>query len=240
MKNLAWALVAIVLIATGSVAHGQDKPRERTISVTGRGFVEVTPDQMTIQVGVQSTASTVEAARRENDASANAILKTLKDAGIADSDIQTKSSNLTRQYTPADQSKTRREQINYTIDRNFSVLLRKIAAADDILSALLKAGANSVSDVTFVDSKQKEHQDTALALAAADSIRLADFLALKYNAKRGKVLTITPPDAQDVMQNLQRSVQTIGTRDTSHDLSVPFVAGSIKVEASVTARFELE
>ena len=231
------ALCAIAVIVPA--VFGQDKPREREISVVGRGSITVIPDKISFQVGVESNGPSVEVVRRDSDAKTNALLKALKDAGVPDRDIVTTNSTLRKSFTSAEQSQTKREGTTYTFSRDLLVTLQKIDGADGILAALLKVGANTVSDLTFIDSKRSEHRDGALALAAADAVRLADFLAGQFGVKRGKVLTISPDESQEVLTVLRKSVGG-ATSPGQSEIPAGLSSGEMKVEASVTTRFALE
>ena len=233
------ALCAIAIVAPDAL--GQDKPREREIRVVGRGSVSVTPDQLSFQIGVESNGPSVEAVRRDNDGKTNAMLKTLKEARVPEGDIVTTGSTLRKIFTPAEENKTKKASTIYTFNREMRVLLRKIDGAENVLGALLQAGANTLSELKFIDSKVAEHRDAAVVLAAADAIRGADFLAAQFGAKRGKVISISPEESTEVLQVLQKREADITTRSQPPEItSAAFSAGDMKVEATVTASFALE
>src|SRR5215470_10050457 len=60
-----------------------------TITVTGNGTVDATPDRASFDFGVQTQASTAAQALSRNASEARAIIDALKRAGVASSAIQT-------------------------------------------------------------------------------------------------------------------------------------------------------
>lgn len=237
MKSWIGPLLAFLCGAFIGDLHGQPPRSERReISVAGYGFIRIVPQGLEFNVGVESDATTVEAVRRENDTRMNALLKALKDAGVADVDIATSTLSLTKRFTPAEESKTGKEGVSFKLQRDVHVRLRKIAGAEDVMAAALKAGANKLSDFTFMDDKNAEHQEAAIALAIKDAIRTADFQAAQFGAKRGKATWI----AED-----RNSYQRGGARERviitgSAIPTAPVSNGEITVDATIFAQFELE
>ncbi|MFM7443406.1 MAG: SIMPL domain-containing protein, partial [Tabrizicola sp.] len=85
----ALALAALLPLAAPAALAETAAP---TITVTGEGMAEVTPDLATLSIGVTTTGATAAEALAANSASLAAVLEKLKAAGIEDRDIQT--SNL--------------------------------------------------------------------------------------------------------------------------------------------------
>lgn len=237
------ALCAIAIVVPS--VSGQERPREREISVTGRGSVSSTPDEVTFKVGVESDGPTIDAVRRDNDVKMNAIIKALKDSEVPERDIVTTDTSLRKRFTPAQDSQTKKDATTFTFTREVLVRLRKVAGAEDVLASVMKAGANRVADFSFIDSKKKEHREAALALAIKDAIQSADAIASQFGVKRGKVIsiateTLSTSEGERVIvtgsfiptsevPSSGRSVATAG-----------FSAGEVKIDASISARFELE
>ena len=90
-------LVAGVLLVAAAIA-GVAQPRlgrsatpstGSTITVTGDGTVDATPDQASFDFGVTTNGATAAEALSHNSAQADSIIDALKKAGIASADIQT-------------------------------------------------------------------------------------------------------------------------------------------------------
>jgi uncharacterized protein len=90
-------LVAGVLLVAAAIA-GVAQPRlgrsatpstGSTITVTGNGTVDATPDRAPFDFGVTMNGATAPEALNRNSSQAQAIIEALKKAGIASADIQT-------------------------------------------------------------------------------------------------------------------------------------------------------
>jgi uncharacterized protein YggE len=244
MKTVS-ALCAIAIVVPAVL--GQDRPRDRDISVTGRGTVNITPDQVTFKVGVESNGSSLDSVRKENDLKMNAILKTLRDAGVPARDVITTDTSLRKYFTPAQDSRTRKDATSFTFTREVLVTLRKVEGAEEVLAHVMSAGANRVSNFSFIDSKRKEHREAALELAVKDAIQSADSLCAQFGTKRGKIISISQESTSSYGEP-DRVIVTGSLIPTSEErtagpvevASAAFSAGEVKVDASVSARFELE
>lgn len=91
---LAHVSAALVLAALTIPAHAQD----RSITVTGRGEVNVAPDKATASFAVQQEAEIAADALDQASAATSAILATLDQEGIVVADIQTGSIRLNPRY----------------------------------------------------------------------------------------------------------------------------------------------
>src|SRR5579871_3071129 len=102
MNRLRYVLlisgVLLLAAAVAGVAQpdkgGAANPSTTTITVTGNGSVNATPDKASFDFGVQVNAATAAEAINKDNQQAQAIIDALKNAGVADSDIQTSSVSL--------------------------------------------------------------------------------------------------------------------------------------------------
>src|SRR5260370_14700973 len=96
-------LIAGVLLVAAAIAGvaqpskgGAANTSTTTITVTGNGTVNATPDKASFDFGVQVSAATASEALNKDSQQAHQIIDALKNAGIPGSDIQTTSSLLWR------------------------------------------------------------------------------------------------------------------------------------------------
>ena len=71
----------------------------RTITVTGTGKVEATPDVADLNLGVSATSKSARAARAAADAQLRRVLAALKARGVAPADIQTSQVSLSPNFS---------------------------------------------------------------------------------------------------------------------------------------------
>ena len=90
--------VVLVAAAIAGVAQpskgGAATNSSTTITVTGNGSVNATPDKASFDFGVQVNAATAAETLGKDSEQVKAIIAALKNAGVADSDIQTSSVSL--------------------------------------------------------------------------------------------------------------------------------------------------
>src|SRR5258708_6210393 len=94
------------------------------ITVTGTGTVTGTPNQLTLSMGVQVNAASVESALQEADQAVSRVTAALKARGVAAADIQT--SGLSIQPDYRDNSPT---PDGYAVSEYLTATLRRIGAA---------------------------------------------------------------------------------------------------------------
>jgi uncharacterized protein YggE len=198
---LAVALVGCTVAKAGPPVEAQGAPADespstpRYITVVGTGRVTLKPDVAEINVGAQATAGTVSAAKAEVDRQLAAILSTLKDLGIAESDIQTSSYSIYYErepFPPVMREGAAPEQAGgYRVSSTLRVTIRDIDAVGEVLDAVVEAGANQVYGVQFTVSDDKEWQSKARELAVADAKARAQELAGLSDVELGQVLSLS-------------------------------------------------
>lgn len=160
-----FALV-IAAIAFGGVVLGRAKSTAAaTITVTGSGTVTGTPNTVSFQVGVSTTAPSAYAALQENNQKTAALETTLLKNGITKKDLQT--SGLTI-YDNTDATGT---IISFTAQDDLNVTSHDIAKVGGAIDAASHVVGNGVqlSGITFSISNQSKY----LAAARARAIRNA-------------------------------------------------------------------
>src|SRR4051812_32903834 len=83
----------MLILATSAVAQTPPPPPLETVTVTGTGKAKLTPDRYSFNVGVQTIATTVDDAVRENNQRVADVIAALKKAGATAAEIRT--SNFT-------------------------------------------------------------------------------------------------------------------------------------------------
>src|SRR5262245_59332337 len=90
---------AIILFAC-IVGLGQARATDKLVTVTGEATVAVAPDTAMIRIGVTSQDKTAREAGEANAKQMTAVLAAIKDAVIADRDIQTSRLSHHPEYEP--------------------------------------------------------------------------------------------------------------------------------------------
>src|ERR1700690_4019082 len=123
-------------------------PTQRTLSVTGTGTVNMTPDIAYINIGVHTEKPAATDAVTENNTQTQQVVDALKAAGVDVKDIQTTNFSIypNTQFDPQTNQKI---GTTYAVDNTVNVTVRKLDQLGALLDASVKAGANSVNSIQF-------------------------------------------------------------------------------------------
>jgi uncharacterized protein YggE len=218
---LATFIVAGALVAP--VAHAAD----RLVSVTGEATVAVAPDAAVIRLGVSSSAKTAREASDANAQQMTSVLAAIKDAGIADRDVQTSRLSLQPQYDPNRAGAAR--LLGFQVTNQLTIKIRDIDKLPGILDRAIGAGANEMSGLEFIVSEQSKLLDQARDDAIADARRKAERYAKAAGVKVGLVMSIaeegsSPPPR--IMQAMRAG-------------AAPVAPGEQILRAAVTVTYEI-
>jgi uncharacterized protein len=159
----------------------------RSIQVSGAAVVNVTPDRVLIQLGVQSNGVTVDEVESANTRAIRQVIQALRGQGIAEKDIATDWYIIEPIYEDYDSLYIK----GYRINNLVAVTLRDVHKVSSVIAAALKAGANQVVNVEFYTSQLRTYRDQARALAMRAAGEKAAALAGAAGASAGCVLSIS-------------------------------------------------
>jgi uncharacterized protein len=168
----------------------------QTITVVGQGSARVKPDIAQISVGVETTGETVGEAVQENQTKMEAILAALKEAGIAEKDIQTMNYSISSEQPPQPTlpeggTGTGETKPRYRVSNMVNVTVRDLDKVGDVLDAVIEAGANSIWGVSFSVDDPKAAQAEARSKAVTDAQTRAQALSELSGVKLGPVMSMS-------------------------------------------------
>lgn len=197
-KTVWWVLIVLgVLIVAQAIATlsglryiGAGVAAANTITVSGHGEFDAAPDIATFSFSVVSTKSTAAAAQADATTKQNAVSAYLKDAGIAEKDIQTSGYSVYPQYEyqtaacPASSGGTpvycppgKQVLTGYEARQTTTIKVRDLAKAGDLLVGVGQKGATEVSGLNFTFDDPNAPQTSARQKAIADAKQKAEELA---------------------------------------------------------------
>jgi hypothetical protein len=171
-------LACALLASTAVVARAQSAPDTgrmfdaTTLSLSAYGETKVIPDEATITLGVQTTASVAAQAMAENAARMTAVTAALHRAGVADKDIQTSNLSLNAQYVYAANEPAK--LTGYQASNDVTIVVEDLSRLGPAVDAVTAAGANQINGISF------GLKDSS---AAEDQARLAAVKALRAKAE---------------------------------------------------------
>lgn len=202
----------------------------RTVTVTGFGEASAPPDIAVVEIGAESVARHAPDALSE----ASSVMARMRDvalgAGVAVADLATTRTQLWPDHDHEGRPYGYRAMLSMT------VRMRDLAAASELVPALLAAGG----DAGRLHSSELRHSDpAALASAArgaafADARRKAEQLVALAGATLGEVLTIVEGAAPGGVVPVFAKRGSIAL-----SASMPIDAGTDALTASVTVRWGL-
>ncbi|REJ87722.1 MAG: SIMPL domain-containing protein [Planctomycetota bacterium] len=219
---------AAILVANGFAAETQ-----RTISVTGEGRATAPPDMATIRAGVVTQSAKASEALTSNNDAMDEIMSVLEEQGIAPKNIQTSNFNVSPQYKHDDQGRRQPEVVGYRVTNQLRVDVHDLPKLGKILDALVAAGSNELSGISFGINDPTGLLNEARKRAVADAHSRAELYAQSAGVALGKVLTISEQTVRTPQP------QRLAARKAA-DASVPIATGEQELRATVDMVFALD
>ncbi|MBC8167730.1 MAG: SIMPL domain-containing protein [Bryobacteraceae bacterium] len=190
--------------------HAQDRvtPFEPIpqIAVTGRGEVKVSPDRATIQISVQTRASTAAAAAAENANKTQAVLVALRALGLGNDQLSTINYNVhpEQRYEPNKEPVV----VGYTVTNTVLAEVRRLNQVGPVIDAALSRGANMITSLQFYASNTEAARRTAITAAIEKARADAEAAAKAARGTLGTLLEINigaySPPIQPMMAMMKR------------------------------------
>jgi len=200
------------------------------ITVTGTGLVTGTPNQLTLDLGVQVTGASVDSALRQANQATDQVTAALRANGVAPADIQTSDLSIQPDYAPNSPTPD-----GYAVSESLTATLVRIAAAGAQIQAATQAGGNAVT----VDDISLNLTDTSGLLATARARAIGDARAKAAQYARalgqplGPVVSISD-QTQDPAPYVPMTASAAAGK-----ASVPISPGSEQLSVSVTVVYAL-
>jgi len=229
MTRLAALGVAFVVLAfSAAAALAQSNLQTPHLSINGQTQQLVKPDAYTLIVGVETFAETHLAAMAENSRLTERVLNEAKQQGVDSRDLRTARIDL----HPYDSGKNR-----YRAQNLIYVTLREIEKADQLVAALITAGANRVHGVRPVLKRDEDLLNKLRAEAVARAQRTATETAAAAGVRLGPILSINAQyyDWSAMMGGLQQ--RGVVASDLS---TVPIEPGLVPVSMSVSITWSIQ
>jgi uncharacterized protein YggE len=226
-------LCAVLLLAAVVVPGRADELLGRAIVVTGEGTVSAAPDMAEVSAGVQTRAATAREALDQNNAAMAKVIDALKQAGIADKDVQTAQLNVSPVYQ-RNSNTGERHPDGYQVSNSVLVRLRALPKIGGLLDALVSAGANNLGSIRFLVARPQPLMDEARRHAVEDAQRRAKLLADAAGVHLGKVERIDETGIQ-VPRPLMAAADF-----AMRSSAVPVATGEQEIRVTLTVRFAIQ
>ncbi len=240
-------LTFIILLASLTAALAQYQQPPPQISVSGSAEVKVAPDEIHLNVAVETRSETLEPARVENDDKIAAALAFLKQSGVPEKDVKTDFISVQPDYN---YNQSHVKPVAYIVRKSIEIRLTRISDFQSVLTGLLTNGVNIVDGIDFRTTELRKYRDEARAMAIRAAKEKAKALTSELDVKLGKPINISANDGAvwggwyqnrfngyNAVQNQNVSLNGTPAADDGSDA---FAAGQISVSANVNVSFLLE
>lgn len=202
------------------IAGAQEDVSLRSVSVTGTGAVQVTPDTAIVRLGVFTEAEAAEDALEQNNQEAQAVIDAVREAGVEQENIQTAAVHLDPIFADTPDSPQGMQVEGYRARNVITVTIMDLAVVGEMIDAAVAAGANTIESISFHVRDPGAALSGARELAVADAREKAEELAALTGSQLGAVQTITETDGEIFPRTipLERDEAVVpiepGTQDT--------------------------
>lgn len=231
-------VLALALLVTVQHSLSQEKMQlagQRTVTVRGEGAVSIAPDQVRLNVQVNTRAESATAAMSQANTKTKDVLALLKNYGVDPKDIQTSRVSVS---AILDYQKNIQPPpiVGYAGANDFSVVFKAklMDKVGEFLDKGITAGASSFGNLMYESSAQRGLEREALKKAADDAQARATVLAQQLGATLGKVISISEGVNAPSPMPMMRS----GLMEASS--AAPVMTGELSISAQVTVVFELK
>lgn len=202
---LAIGLTLLPLLSANAQWPGN--PQQPQITVSGSAEIKVVPDEVDLNVGIETRDESLETAKADNDTKVAAALDFLKSRGVKDKDVQTDFITIEPIYDdnsgPINPStgipwnnrigKTTKPEF-YLVRKTIGIKLTNVADFDPVLTGLITNGVNVVRGIQFLTTELRKYKDQARAEAIKAAREKADAMADALGVKVGQPYDISVND----------------------------------------------
>src|SRR6266568_1991051 len=203
-------VIAIISVALTSCAH-HPAHSDRTLSVTGSENVVVEPDLAILHIGFDTPPEGAKAAYADGARLSDAIVASVKRAGIPETSIQSESQYIERIWS---------EEHKFRLEQQWTVKVPPQRAAE-ILDIAISAGANNSGQIEWTMKDEKALEDQALDRAAARANENAAVLARGMGVRIGTLVSASNQvSAPQFQMPMQQSLGMAGAAKAAPPLAI--------------------
>lgn len=226
-------LLAILLAGAAGAQTPAGPPAPPFIRATAESMVLAEPDQVSIDIGVMTQASTAEAAAAQNAKQLDAVQKELQRALGSRGEMKTVSYSVTPNYRhPRDGGQP--VLTGYTATNLLRVQTDDLSLAGKLIDTATQAGANRVQSLEFSLKDESAAQARALADASLKARAKAEAMAKALGVRVVRILS-----AEGGGQPPVHPMRQMGLMAEAAAVPTPVTPGPIEVRASVTLTLEV-
>jgi uncharacterized protein YggE len=253
---LTGIMLAIILIGAGGCVYGEGAQvsppsvaglmgapiiasgqQQVGLWVNGDGKAKATPDIVLLSLGIEAESRTVAGAQKDAAQAMDAVMKALKDNGVADKDIQTQRFSITPVET-YNEDQQRQIITGYQVTNVVIVKIRQIDNAGTVIDAVAAAGGNltRIDNISFSIDDPTPYYNEARANAIEDGMATAKQMANTASVKLGKLIYMSestpyvPPVA----------ISNLTMKAAAPAPTTPISPGELEIQVNVQMVYEIQ
>ncbi|NLV36465.1 MAG: SIMPL domain-containing protein [Clostridiaceae bacterium] len=212
-------------------AEEETNPK-RTMSVSGQAKVTASPDFATINLGVITEDKDAMAAQKENAASMDKVIASVKASGVKAEDMKTVNYSIQPKYDYNDRTGENRI-IGYMVSNSVNVTVRDLTKTGSIIDAAAQSGVNTTSNIKFGLSNYEEFYNEALGKAVLAAKKKADTIAGALGVKLIAPISVNEGGGYSPLSNY-----AVYDMKAASNVQTPIQAGSLEITANVSIVYE--
>lgn len=215
-------------------AHPNSIQPETTLNISAEGSVNREPDIAFLNTGVQSQGATAQEAMAANREAMNGVFDALKKAKVSDKDMQTSNFSLQPQYDYSNRKNGEPPRlVGYTASNQLTVKVRDLDTLGETMDALVGAGGNTFSGLSFALDDDRAARNEARDIAMKEAIARAELYAKAAGYQVARIVTISESG------NYRPQPMAMARMEMASDRSTPIAAGEVGYSVTVNVVFEL-
>ncbi len=200
----------------------------QTVQAIGTYSLAVTPDQVSLDIGVTTQGNTAQEAAQSNSTLATTVQNAIKQLLGSNGSVQTVSYYISPRYSTVSGQPS--VIVGYTATNTVRATTSDLSIPGRLIDTANQAGATNISSLTFSLQNSEPAKQTALTAAAKQAMEHAKAIASGFGARIGAVraaqegATVTP-----LTTDIKVAAPT-----------TPIQTGNVTVTASVTLSVQLQ
>jgi len=122
---------------------------ETTLTVVGLGYVNVPPDMISLNLGIDTISPTAQEAVKNNTQIMNKIIESLKALDLDEKEVKTSYFSVYPQYLYDPEGKNPPKITGYQASNNVNILSKETEKVAEIIDKSISAGANRIDGPNF-------------------------------------------------------------------------------------------
>lgn len=230
-----FVLLTILSLLLLAAACAKKTNRTTKVTVAGEAVTKVEPDAAVLILSVVTQSPQAIMAQQENARKSDAVANAIKAVAGANTEIKTSDYVLQPQYDYRDNNLPK--IIGYDARNSVFVTLSDLKNVGAVIDAASRAGANSISNVSFILRQTSPARGQALSDATRQAMNKAESIA---QALGGRVVRVVEENENSTVAAQSEAYDAITASELSRGKPTPITSGQLNIRSNVQLIVEIE